>query len=525
MTGANFIGYKRSALGSATFQTIDPVTGNNLEVSFTEATIEEVDLSIALAQSCFSVFASTTLVDRAQFLNTIADEIESLGDFLIDRYCNESGLGLQRAIAERTRTVDQLRAFAKEVVKGDWLDVSIDLVETGFSPKRIDIRRMMKGIGPVVVFGAGNFPLAYSTAGGDTASALAAGCPVIVKVHPSHAGTNELVATAIVTAARKTGMPEGVFSSINSHGFDHGQYLVQHPDVKAVGFTGSFSGGMALYKLAALREEPIPVFAEMGSLNPVIVLRDVVEFNTEKVTDLLAESVTADAGQFCTKPGLIFVEEDRKRTFEKLLGQKITAKVAKVMLSPQMCQRYESLRNDALARSGELHYASEGKGLNVGSNTLAVINADQFLANPEWNQEVFGPFSLLVHCNSSDDIQRCLDVLHGQLTCSLFSEDYDRAFYMRLVSRFEEMAGRIIWNGVPTGVAVCGAMTHGGPYPATTDPRFTAVGPESIRRFLRPVTFQNFPDELLPPALQNLNTLGIRRRINGHFTVENVSVC
>lgn len=522
MTGENFIGYTRSAEGSIIFQTVDPSEGVFLPTDFYCANEDEADRAVKLATDAFDLFSATSLIQRASFLEEVANEIDSLGETLLERYCLESGLDRTRALTERARTLAQLRMMSESLRRGDWLEASIDIVKTPNGT--IDLRRVMKGIGPVVVFGASNFPLAYSTAGGDTASALAAGCPVIVKAHPYHAGTNELVAGAVISAAQKTGMPDGVFSSLNDSGFSIGQFLVKHQGVKAVGFTGSYSGGKALFDLAAARNEPIPVFAEMGSLNPIVVLSDVVSDHGERVLDLIAQSVTYGAGQFCTKPGLIFLEGDSASAFGKLLGTKIASSEHSVMLNNGIHSRFHTNRSKLLASSSDAICFSSVPPCteNMGTNTLLVLKAQDFKGNPEFIEEVFGPFSVAVLCDTEQEIIDCLMCLKGQLTCSIFTNELKRRVVADMIRMFEERAGRLIFNGVPTGVTVCPSMTHGGPFPATTDVRFTAVGIDAIRRFLRPITYQNFPDEHLPPALRDANTLGIRRRINGQFSVDNL---
>lgn len=518
MTGKNFIGYSLSAEGSTYFHTLNPRSGKRLDVDFAEATIDEVDRAVELAFSSFSEFNDLLPERRAEFLTAIADEIELIGKDLIQVFCFESGLSEQRAITERKRTVFQLRSFSKALIQGDWLQASIDLADPNFDPPKPDLRKMMTGVGPVVVFGASNFPLAYSTAGGDTASALAAGCPVIVKSHPLHAGTGSLVSEAIVRAAKKTRMPEGVFSNLNAKSFSVGQHLVMHPHIKAVGFTGSLLGGRAIFDLAASRKEPIPVFAEMGSTNPVLIFQSSLASNAEKIAELLASSITSGAGQFCTKPGIILMEDaEFSDVFIQRLGQQIIEAEQHVMLHSSIKDRFDA---DQLKSRNvsylEVFETEQNQGLNIGQHSLKVVDVPTFIEESILQEEVFGPFAILVRCNGIDEMERCLDLINGSLTISVFAEAGSN---LQMLQKLKKKAGRLIYNGVPTGVTVCPSMNHGGPYPATTDSRFTAVGIDAMKRFLRPVSFQNFPQELLPLALKDFNELGISRRINGKLEI------
>jgi NADP-dependent aldehyde dehydrogenase len=524
MTGKNTIGFNLSSSSERTFQTFNPVTGDSNPTFFFEATFEEADVAVLLAQKAFLLLKNISLDKRASFLEEIAVQITELGNELIQMYCLESGLSEQRAITERSRTIFQLNSFAKEILNGNWIKASIDEADSSSTPIKPDLRKMMIGLGPVVVFGASNFPLAYSTAGGDTASALAAGCPVIVKSHPMHAGTGELVAQAITRAAKKTEMPDGIFSNLNAQGFEIGRYLVQHAGVKAVGFTGSLKGGRALFDLANHREFPIPVFAEMGSVNPIVILPQILPEKLDLITSQLATSITNDAGQFCTKPGIVItVKSEFTNQFVSELKHKVNEQVSFSMLNPSILERFEERKKEIL--SCDIHNFSETEklsGNNIGRQTIVVVDTKQFLSQQKLHDEVFGPLSIVVLCDDLEGLNGVISSFDGQLTMSIFGTDAEIFANKNLVQQATEKVGRVIFNGVPTGVTVGPSMNHGGPYPATTDARFTAVGIDAMQRFLRPVTFQNCPPEMLPAELRNMNSLCIPRRINGEWTRKDV---
>jgi NADP-dependent aldehyde dehydrogenase len=445
-----------------------------------------------------------------------------LDDELVKTYCSETGLPEGRAKGERGRTIFQLRSFADLVEEGSWVEASIDTAIPKREPvPKPDLRKMSIPLGPVVVFGASNFPLAYSTAGGDTAAALAAGCPVIVKSHPMHAGTGELVAFAIVKAAQKTGMPNGVFSNINSSGIKVGQQLVKHPGVKAVGFTGSIRGGRALFDLAAQREEPIPVFAEMGSVNPVVILPEALKSNGESLAKTYAGSITLGTGQFCTNPGLLLgIKGDTLNNFISNLSDEIIKIEPSCMLHPNIIGAYESNKARALAQS-ELTVVADfdtDVQTNFARQTITTVEGKTFLKNPTLHQEVFGPFSMVVQCENSKQLEEIITELEGQLTGTLIADKNEVSKYSDLIDALQNRVGRIIYNGVPTGVEVCPSMVHGGPYPASTDSRFTAVGIHSIKRWVRPFSYQDWPNDLLPDELKDENPLGISRLVNNKLT-------
>lgn len=506
ITGKNYIGNQLSEKGSNTYKTFNPKLNIENTHNFNEATQEEVNEAVNLAHDTFKVFRNISGTKRAAFLNAIADEIMDLGDELIQTYMSETGLPEGRAAGERGRTVFQLRSFAELVANERWRNNSIDEDIPDRTPlPKSDIRKTYIPLGPVVVFGASNFPLAYSTAGGDTASALAAGCPVIVKSHPMHAGTGELVASAIIKAAKKTGMPNGVFSNLNSSGIEVGIQLVSHPKVKAVGFTGSIKGGRALYDLAAKREEPIPVFAEMGSINPVIITPNAISKRGATLATTYANSINLGTGQFCTNPGLILtIAGNETEAFIKDLATKTTAIDPQCMLHPNIKSNYTSVGSDVSSQSG-LEVVSKYEAAvadNFAPSQVSTVSGTDFLTNPKMHQEVFGPFSLVVRCKDEAELIEIIEGLEGQLTGTILAEQEDYANLTEIIDALQNRVGRIIFNGVPTGVEVCESMTHGGPYPASTDSRFTAVGIGAISRWVRPFSYQDFPKELLPQSLK-----------------------
>jgi len=518
MTGKNYIGNQLSAKGNKTYKTFNPEINQENDVEFCEASSEEINDAVTLASRAFKKFRTTSGAKKAEFLNTIADEILALDDQLIQTYCSETGLPEGRAKGERGRTVGQLRSFATMVAEGSWVDATIDKAKPNREPMpRLDIRKMSIPLGPVVVFGASNFPLAYSTAGGDTAAALAAGCPVIVKSHPMHAGTGELVASAIIKAAEKTGMPNGVFSNLNSSGIEVGQQLVANPKIKAVGFTGSIKGGRALLDLAAKREEPIPVFAEMGSINPVLILPKALENRSEEIATTYAGSITLGTGQFCTNPGLILgIKSDALSAFINHLSQEIMDINTACMLHPDIKKAYNANKEKVIAQdhvSVTANFASDVAN-NHAQQAVVSVNGNTFLENPTLHIEVFGPFSMVVQCENITELEQVIASLEGQLTGTVIADNDEISDYSNIIAALQNRVGRIIFNGVPTGVEVCESMVHGGPYPASTDSRFSAVGISSIKRWVRPFSYQSWPNHLLPDELKNENTLDIFRTID-----------
>ncbi len=498
MITENIIGFQLSSRSGKFIYAADPAGMTTLAEAFSVATAEETDLAVDKAFKAWRIYRNTTGAQRAAFLHEIANGIEALGSALVTRIMQETAYPEARVIVERTRTCAQLRMFANEAEHGQWNELTVDPALPDRSPSpRPELRKRMMAVGPVVVFGASNFPLAYSTAGGDVASALAVGCPVIVKAHDSHLGTNALVAEVIMEAARKTGMPEGVFSSLNGDGLSTGVQLVQHPLVAAVGFTGSLKGGRALFDLGQQRPKPIPVFAEMGSVNPVFILSGKNQEDAKALAAQLANSMTMTSGQFCTKPGILVALEDHH---SQQLIIEIKSALEKVpeasLLNEGIFGSFNQGVSEIKAQQGvmirqDIH--SSG-GLRT-SPVLATVSADLFLSNPRLHHEVFGPFAILVLCRDMITMHAVASSLEGQLTASLMATAEELREAHILIELLVEKAGRIIFNGVPTGVEVCAAMTHGGPYPASTDSRFTAVGQHAVYRWLRPVTFQNFPQD------------------------------
>ena len=520
-TGKNYIGNSLSAKGAITFKTFNPILNIENEPTFYEASNDELEEAVNLASIAFKEFRKTTGKQKALFLNTIADEILALDDLLIETYCSETGLPAGRAKGERGRTIGQLRNFANLVAEGSWVEASIDTADPERTPApKPDLRKMLIPLGPIVVFGASNFPLAYSTAGGDTAAAFAAGCPVIVKSHPMHAGTGELVASAIVKAAMATGMPNGVFSNLNSSGIAVGVDLVKHPKVKAVGFTGSIKGGRALLDLAAKREEPIPVFAEMGSVNPVIILPEALHENGKNLAKTYAGSITLGTGQFCTNPGLLLgIKSAELTAFIQNLGKEILQIQPSVMLHPTIIGSYEANKDNTIAQSNievVAQYNDEVQP-NFAQQVITTVEGQTFLDNSSLHQEVFGPFSMVVQCKDSRQLEEIISQLEGQLTGTIIAENDEIVSHSKIIEALQNRVGRIIYNGVPTGVEVSPSMVHGGPYPSSTDSRFTAVGINSIKRWVRPFSFQDWPNSLLPDELKDENPLGISRHEDGVY--------
>ncbi|MFD2587144.1 aldehyde dehydrogenase (NADP(+)) [Croceitalea marina] len=524
ITGKNYIGNKLSSSGNKTFTTFNPESNTENYWKLYEASDAEVDEAMRLAHDAFKVYKTMPGRRKGDFLNHIALEIEALGDKLIKVYCEETGLPEGRAKGERARTVGQLRMFANLVEEGSWVQATIDTALPDRAPMaKPDLRKMMLPLGPVVVFGASNFPLAYSTAGGDTASALASGCPVVVKSHPMHAGTGELVASAIIRAAEKTGMPNGVFSNLNSSGIEVGKKLVEHPLSKAIGFTGSIKGGRALYDMAANREEPIPVFAEMGSVNPVVFLPRALKEKGKTLAKTYAGSITLGAGQFCTNPGLLFaIDSVELDSFIEELATEIVKVKPFCMLNPQIKKYYQANKSKVQSETGvQIKASLDDSPDNYANQALAIVSGSTFIVNKSLQNEVFGPFSMIVKCSSIKELESAITVLEGQLTGTIVSENNEIFYYKEVVAALQNRVGRLIFNGVPTGVEVCSAMQHGGPYPASTDSRFGAVGSQAIYRWVRPVSFQNWPNELLPLELQDDNPLEINRTLNGDLIQNN----
>ncbi|PVY42287.1 aldehyde dehydrogenase (NADP(+)) [Pontibacter virosus] len=460
---------------------------------------------------------------KAELLRTIAEEIEQLGDELLETAHQESNLPLARLTGERGRTVGQLRLFASLVEEGSWLEATIDTAIPDRTPiPRPDLRRMLIPLGPVVVFGASNFPLAFSTAGGDTASALAAGCPVIYKEHPAHPKTSLLVYGAIQKALQRCELPEGIFQHV-SGGADVGQQLAQHPQAKAVAFTGSFKAGKAIFDLACQRPVPIPVFAEMGSVNPIFVLPEKAAGNGALLAGLAAQSVLLGVGQFCTCPGLVFYPaSEADHTFLETFAEKLRDAPAEKMLHETICSNYYQNLKGLRTHEGVEMILAPAEDLLTGGAALAKTTAQQWLQHPTLQEEVFGPYAMVVTYENQEELEQVARKLQGQLTCTLWGTDQELQKSEKLVDLLRERCGRLLFSGVPTGVEVSHAMTHGGPFPATTDSRSTSVGTYAIKRFARPVTFQSSPQELLPVELKDENPQQIWRTVNGQLTKDSI---
>ncbi|WP_165855536.1 aldehyde dehydrogenase (NADP(+)) [Marinobacter sp. JSM 1782161] len=517
--GEMLIGARAVKGTNGPIQAINPATDEKLEPAFNGGTEADVNSAAELARAAFASYRDTSPEARAVFLETCADEILALGDELVERAMAESGLPRARIEGERGRTMNQLRLFASVVRAGNYLDARIDPAMPDRQPlPRADLRMRNIPLGPVAVFGASNFPLAFSVAGGDTASALAAGCPVIVKAHSAHPGTSELVGRALQKAVAKCELHEGVFSLIFGSGNVVGQALVAHPQIKAVGFTGSRSGGTALMNIAANRPEPIPVYAEMSSINPVFLMPEAMKARGESIAEGLVGSLLMGAGQFCTNPGLVFaVEGDDFDRFLEKASATLKDAGTQTMLTPGIHQAY-SKGVDQLSGNGRVTEAARGQGSDQPNQCQAglfVTTADNFIADESLSAEVFGSTSLVVTCKSADDFARVAEHLEGQLTATLQLDDGDIDAARQLLPVLERKAGRILCNGYPTGVEVCHAMVHGGPYPATSDSRTTSVGSAAIQRFVRPVCYQDLPEALLPEAIRDGNPLSIRRLVDG----------
>lgn len=526
ITGKNNIGNKQSNKGNQIFNTYNATTGEPLSDRFYAATDDEVEEAVSLAKFAFPIYSKVPQKKRAKFLTAIVDEIMDLGEVLITRASLETALPEARLEGERGRTVNQLRMFAKLLEEGNWVKASIDTAMPDRQPiPKPDLRKMFKALGPVVVFGASNFPLAYSTAGGDTASALAAGCPVIVKSHPAHAGTGELVSGAILKAAEKTGMPNGVFSNLNDAGYTVGTALVKNPAIKAVGFTGSLRGGRALMDHASQREEPIPVYAEMGSINPVLLLEEAIKKRAVEFGKIYAGSVTLGVGQFCTNPGLMIgIEGESLNAFIQSLAEEIKKALPEEMLTDEIAAAYSSGLDKVLSQKNvKVEGVTGTENSKLQSRPLlASTSGNNFINNPNLHEEVFGPFSLVVKCKDKAELKLVVEKLKGQLTATVIAEENEIVEYSEIIESLSNKVGRIIFNGVPTGVEVCPSMHHGGPYPASSDSKFTAVGVDAITRFVRPLSYQNWPENLLPDELKNSNPLGIWRTVNGKLSQDQI---
>lgn len=518
MDGSFLIG-SRAVFRDETFRALDPATNTTVAPDFSVSTAQDVSDACAQAAAAFDSFRELDPGDRARFLETVADRIEALGGALIERAMLESGLAQARLTGERGRTTAQLRLFARVLREGRWAGVTFDTPLPERLPlPRPDLRQRRIAVGPVAVFGASNFPLAFSVAGGDTASALAAGCPVVVKGHPAHPGASAMVATAIREAVAACGLHEGVFSLLQGPSTSLGAMLVDDPRIKAVGFTGSRAGGLALVEIAARRKEPIPVYAEMSSVNPVILFPAALETRGESLAKGYVASLTLGSGQFCTNPGIVLgVDGPALDRFAALAAQGLGGAEPQVMLSAGIHANFETnvarlADHPAMALVAR---GPAGASCNLGRAALFTVDGDAFLSHPELAEEVFGAASVIVRCASIEQISTILEAMEGQLTATLQLDDADHALARPLIPVLERKVGRILANAWPTGVEVSYAMVHGGPFPATTDPRTTSVGAAAIERFLRPLCYQDLPETLLPRAVQAGNPLGLPRLVDG----------
>lgn len=522
ITGSLLIGRREVAPSRNFFQAVNPATQLSLLPQFSDASTADVNQACELAAQAFAPYRSVPPARRADLLERIAEGIEALGPQLVERVMAESGLPMARLEGERNRTTGQLRLFAELLRSGQWQSVTLDSALPDRRPaRRPDLRMQHIAVGPVAVFGASNFPLAFSVAGGDTAAALAAGCPVVVKAHPAHPGTSELVGRVVQQAVQACGLPEGVFSLIGGASHSVGEQLVVHPAIQAVGFTGSRAGGLALCRIAQGRKQPIPVYAEMSSVNPMFLLPAALASRSGALARDFVESLTLGVGQFCTNPGLVMgIEGTDWKNFVAAVGDAAATKPAGTMLTRSIhrafhagIERLHGLPGVACVARGN----AEGAGYAARAHVFAT-DARQLLSEPELQEEIFGPVGLLVRCRDLEEMVATAEHLDGQLTATLHLDETDRDAALRLLPVLERKAGRILVNGFPTGVEVAHAMVHGGPFPASSDGRATSVGTHAIHRFLRPVCYQDLPEFLLPPALQDANPMGLWRTLDGRLT-------
>ena len=489
---------------------------------YSEATIDEIDKAAKKAYESFLVYRNISGNTKAKFLEEIGSDIEAQRASLLKTATQETHLAEARLNGEITRTVNQIKLFAELLKEGSWVKAIIDTAQPERTPlPKPDVRQMQKAIGIIAVFGASNFPFAFSTAGGDTISALAAGCTVIYKAHPAHPELSEMVAQIIIKAAEKADMPDGIFSMIHAATIKPSEYLVQHPLVKAVAFTGSFKGGKSIFDVAAKRGEPIPVYAEMGSINPVFILPEMMKERGNEIAKSLAASNLLSTGQFCTNPGVIITNNNAEtKNFQSVFADCIAENAGDAMLTGSIFSSYQNTtkklaeqKNVELLRKG-----NKSEKQNAVEPFMFITSADNFINDKELHEEIFGPSSLHVTATDKNELMKVAESIQGQLTITIWGTENDISEFTELINYLELKAGRILINGVPTGVEVTHAMMHGGPYPATTDSKFTSVGTAAIYRFTRPVCYQNFNEAILPQELQNKNHLNILRMINGEYT-------
>ncbi|WP_312285659.1 aldehyde dehydrogenase (NADP(+)) [Chryseobacterium gleum] len=488
-----------------------------------ETSTQDIDRKIQMAAEAFQFLKNTTISERAEFMNAVADQIEALGEELLTVTHAETSLSLARLTGEKARTVGQWRSYAKAVAAGIYTEARIDLARP--EKQKGDLRKYNVGIGPVVVFGASNFPYAFSTAGGDTASAIGAGCPVIIKAHPAHPQTSQIMADAITTVIKAFGWPEGIFSHITGTSYEIGTYLTQHPDIRAVAFTGSFTGGKALFDIASRRKDPIPVFAEMGSINPVFAFQNLLETKAEALAKEYITSLTLGVGQFCTNPGVfIALKGNPLDRFINALKEEIQEITPAKMLHEGIFKSFEKNKSIAIEQPDVELIASVHTESTTGSAAVIKTSAKNFINNPVLSEEVFGPFGIVVECETEKELMEIARQLKGQLTITIAATREDVRDNSALITVLKDKCGRLLFNGMPTGVEVVYGMQHGGPFPSTTDSRFTSVGPDAVKRFVRPISFQNWPDEFLPDELKNENPLQISRMVDGIMNSESLKL-
>ncbi|MGD0911766.1 MAG: aldehyde dehydrogenase (NADP(+)) [Terracidiphilus sp.] len=521
LTGFSIVDGKPLELKGGSFHGIDPATGTNLEPAYHYASLEDLDRAANLAEDAREIYSSLSGRERAAFLRHIAAGIEAIGAEVVERAHRETALPEARLKGELARTVNQLRLFAQVVEEGSWTNARIDPAQPERKPlPRADIRSVLRPLGPVAVFGSSNFPLAFSVAGGDTASALAAGNPVIVKAHSAHPGTSELVGQVVAASVRACGLPAGVFALLYGAGAELGAALVSHPAIKAVGFTGSLTAGRSLMKVAAARPEPIPCFMEMSSSNPFVVLPEALATRGVEIAKGLFGSFTLGLGQFCTKPGLVYLPRNQAAdALVATLKSLVEQSQASPMLTEAICRNNASgvaarKQNSAVQTLAEGAVASG----SYAAPALFQVSGKQMMRSPELAHEIFGPSTLVIRYEDRAELVALLNVVEGQLTATVHGTDADIAANADLIRILERKAGRLLVNGFPTGVEVCHAMVHGGPFPATSESRMTSVGTQAIYRFVRPVCYQDFPQAALPDELKNENLLGIWRLVDGEFT-------
>lgn len=519
LTGTSMIGFRRGEKVGAAFCAMNPVTGDSIAPDYWSASADDLDRAASLAACAAPVLERLPGRRRAEFLTRIANNIESLGQRLWTRVAEESGLPAARVQAEAARTCGQLRLFASLAEENSWVEARIDRPDPDRKPiRKPDVRSMLKPLGPVAVFGASNFPLAFSVAGGDTASALAAGNPVIVKAHRAHPGTSEMVGRAVDDAVRECRLPEGTFSLLYDSGFSVGVSLVMRPEIKAIGFTGSRTGGKALMNAIAQRPDPIPFYGEMSSVNPLFFLPGLLSQDWESRLGGLFSSLTGGSGQFCTKPGLIFILADEAEVFGARLAELMSKSTDYVMLTSNIANAYRAAVEERGRRPGvKVRVECEQSSKRAFHTRAALFRCDveSFLANPTLADEIFGPTAILVTYSHADELMKVAENLEGQLTVTVHGTSEQLRVYANLLKVFETKAGRLIFNGFPTGVEIGHAVVHGGPWPATSDSRTTSVGTRAVTRFTRPICYQDCPQASLPDELRDTNPLGIWRMIDG----------